>query len=414
MIRRRDMYRCDPADPPTNFLIFTALVDGLQITVKSTSSTTSRIIDYSVNRGRSWKTVTVNDSGVTIPVTINKGRHILFKGSNTPGQYATNWGTVTFTGNKWHNVSGNPLSIIYNGGEGPLVDHIFNRLFYGDSQLINAENLILNNLDLSTYCYYMMFHNADSLKTAPQLPATVMKKGCYSFMFWGCESLKESPELPATTLAESCYDSMFSGSGLEIAPQLQATILAPQCYDSMFQGCNSLIQTPRLPATTLQRQCYGSMFQQCSQLKTVTELPAITLADRCYDSMFYGCTSLENVPSILPATTLAERCYHGMFDSCENIQESPALPAITLVTDCYGYMFRGCSNLKHITAMFTTTPGSDYTNNWVQLVPGPDFNLGGTTCVFTKNRNATWNVSGSNGVPSNWTIQTIDPADLQT
>ena len=50
--------------------------------------------------------------------------------------------------------------------------------------------------------------------------------------------------------------------------------------------------------------------------------------------------------------------------------------------------------------MFTTTPSTTYTNNWVSGV-SPN----GT---FVKNSAATWNISGAHGIPSNWAIETAD------
>jgi hypothetical protein len=61
-------------------------------------------------------------------------------------------------------------------------------------------------------------------------------------------------------------------------------------------------------------------------------------------------------------------------------------------------MFNGCSNLNYIKAMFTTEPSTTYTNNWVNGV-----SASGT---FVKNSTAQWNVTGVNGVPSGWTVET--------
>jgi hypothetical protein len=48
--------------------------------------------------------------------------------------------------------------------------------------------------------------------------------------------------------------------------------------------------------------------------------------------------------------------------------------------------------------MMTFTPGTTYTNNWVNGVAPQG--------VFVKNSSANWNVTGVHGVPSGWTIQT--------
>jgi hypothetical protein len=60
-------------------------------------------------------------------------------------------------------------------------------------------------------------------------------------------------------------------------------------------------------------------------------------------------------------------------------------------------MFSGCTNLNYIKAMFTTLVASS-TQDWVKSVAA--------TGTFIKNSSATWDVSGNNGVPSGWTVET--------
>ena len=62
-------------------------------------------------------------------------------------------------------------------------------------------------------------------------------------------------------------------------------------------------------------------------------------------------------------------------------------------------LFRsGCTNLNYIKAMFTTTPGEDYTYNWVRGVAASG--------TFVKNSQATWNFTGNDGIPTGWTVVT--------
>lgn len=103
---------------------------------------------------------------------------------------------------------------------------------------------------------------------------------------------------------------------------------------------------------------------------------------------------------VLPVMTLTGECYVGMFLNCSNLTTAPILPATTLVNYCYSSMFQGCSSLNYIKAMFTTTPSSTYTNNWVNGVS--------STGTFVKNSAAQWDVSGTHGIPTGWTVVTTD------
>lgn len=118
-----------------------------------------------------------------------------------------------------------------------------------------------------------------------------------------------------------------------------------------------------------------------------------------FSRLFYNCSTLKLVSAgFLPATTLATSCYSEMFYGCTGLTTAPELPATTLVNYCYIGMFQNCSNLNYIKAMFTTTPNVKYTAYWVSGVA--------STGTFVKNASATWNVIGTVGVPSGWTIIT--------
>ena len=195
----------------------------------------------------------------------------------------------------------------------------------------------------------------------------------------------------------ACFNMFRSCIGLTNAPELPATTLADNCYMFMFYDCTGLTNAPELPATTLAYDCYRSMFYNCISLTTTPVLPATTLASNCYYSMFSNCTGITNA-SELPATRLNTYCYYGMFYCCTSLTTAPVLPATTLANNCYDYMFSGCTKLNYIKAMFLDTPSSSYTSNWTKNIS--------PTGTFVKNASASWDVTGVNGIPENWTVET--------
>lgn len=273
----------------------------------------------------------------------------------------------------------------------------FQSLFYGCNSLLNAPNILGVSLGVAT-CQ-SMFEGCSSLTTAPVISATSVSIDSCVNMFKGCTSLTTAPSiLKATTLGENCYNSMFYGcTSLTTAPELPATTLEKKCYNGMFYNCKNLVNAPViLPATTLSNRCYFSMFYGCTSLVNAPEIKATTLADECCYMMFYNCYSLTTAPE-LPSTTLTPGCYANMFVNCD-LTTAPELPATTLERNCYQNMFYGCSKLNYIKALFTTTPSSSYTGNWVVSVA--------TDGTFVKNRDATWNVTGDDGIPSGWSVET--------
>ena len=334
-------------------LTFEAIENG-NILWKTCNANWTRTIEYSKDGGASWTAITSTTSGAAIPVSA--GEKVLIRGNNKEyGFINRGFGLddfyCFFSFSSPCYVYGNMTDLLANGYKTRLANHCFPYIFSNNSTLRShpTKKILLPSLILERYCYYHMFDGCTSLTTAPELPATSLAAYCYSYMFRNCSNLTPPPELPATTLAEACYSYMF---------------------------------------------------RDCTSLTTPPELPATTLAATCYYYMFAGCTNLSIAPE-LPATTLTSNCYFHMFDSCTSLTRAPELPATSLTADfCYYGMFYGCSSLNYIKALFTTTPSFRLTNDWVSGVAA--------TGTFVKSRSATWNVTGTHGVPEGWTV-TYDP-----
>ena len=140
------------------------------------------------------------------------------------------------------------------------------------------------------------------------------------------------------------------------------------------------------------------MFYNCSSIVSTPKIKLTTLANNCCQAMFSKCENLVKAPK-LPSTKLASYCYREMFNRCSKLEQAPELPALELVTKCYTSMFNECNSLNYVKALFTTNPGSDYTGGWVNNVS--------ETGTFVKNADATWDVTGMNGIPTGWTIETV-------
>ena len=340
------------------YLTFTALEDGYFQLRMPGNVHTMYITDvsYSLDNGVTWVTTANSSSYVTITTpTVAAGEKVLWKG-NGKSTTALSYNDVsTFQSSGRYEVSGNLLSLIKGNHfrtdtyMDDYYQYTFSRLFYMNTKLVSAENLVF---------------------------PTSMIIGCYRGMFSYCDELITPPKL------------------------LPATTLKGYCYQEMFAHCPKLATAPELPATTLANYCYQSMFSYCSSLTTAPKLPATTLSDVCYSSMFSNCSSLTEAPE-LPATTLAYQCYQGMFYYCSKLTTAPELPAETLVNNCYKEMFRNCSNINYIKAAFTTTLSTSYTQNWVSGVA--------SSGTFVKNSAAAWDVTGASGVPSGWTTETYTP-----
>ena len=350
-----------------------ATQDGTKVYFRQSSHATDEGIDplkveVSTDNGETWEEITAAPAEDDVPGAIlaelDEGGKVLIRGNNEAYGY-------------------------YSESED---DYIENCNFFADNPCYVYGNImsLIGDDDFA------------SLRSVEEYAFTDFFSDYDGAFDWSWVLSKEGEELllPATTLGDYCYCYMFAGcTGLTIAPALPATTLADFCYSHMFESCEGLTSAPVLPATTLANNCYEYMFYSCFSLISAPELPATSLAKSCYFGMFFKCTGLTSAPE-LPATTLAIKCYNSMFSSCIGLTSAPELPATSLVEHCYSSMFKDCTNLSYIKAMFTTISGGLYTLSWVYNVK--------STGTFVKNSVAAWDVTGDNGVPTGWTVQTAD------
>ena len=88
-----------------------------------------------------------------------------------------------------------------------------------------------------------------------------------------------------------------------------------------------------------------------------------------------------------------------MFRVCTSLTTAPELPATILKESCYMSMFRGCTNLNYIKMLATDIGASYCLDSWVTNVA--------ENGTFVKHPDMNDLPSGSNGIPSGWTIQEI-------
>lgn len=218
-------------DYSNDYLTFVALEDS---TFRLTST-----VNYSLDDGQSW---TALASGTASP-TVTAGNKIMWKGELTPNSSV---GIGKFSATANFNVQGNIMSLLFgddftNQTNLTGKDYAFHRLFYQNTNIKSANNLILPATTLANACYREMFQSCTSLVTAPELPAEILANWCYGNMFYGCRSLVTAPTLPAEILASGCYSGMFRAcTSLTTAPVLPAITLKNWSYDTMFQGCTKL------------------------------------------------------------------------------------------------------------------------------------------------------------------------------
>lgn len=236
------------------YLTFTVLTEG---TITFTGE--HGVAAFSVDEGENWSTLESSftlqfsetpEEGVSYPI----GQRVLWKGelSKSEEEELTANRFGKFSGTADFSAEGNIMSLVCGDNfqeELDLEDKVggketFYQLF-SDSDIVNAENLVLPSLFLTVGCYKEMFSSCVTLLKAPKiLPAMFLQEYCYQMMFKGCQILKTAPKLPAIDMEIGCYEEMFN-----------------QCY--------CLKEAPELPAKELKKICYRQMFSSCNNLKSI-------------------------------------------------------------------------------------------------------------------------------------------------
>ena len=211
------------------YFTITALGSGT-IGWRTSNSSLTKTVQYSKNDG-TWTSITSATTAVTISVV--NGDVIRFKGDNTA--YGTSSYYNYFTATCNFNVSGNIMSLINSTNFSTLATitgtYTFKNLFYQNTYLQSAENLVFPATTLTTYCYNGVFYSCTNLTIGPAiLPATTLATNCYRSMFQGCSKLTTAPELPAATLVGSCYYRIFRNcTVLNYIKCLATSISASNC-----------------------------------------------------------------------------------------------------------------------------------------------------------------------------------------
>lgn len=366
--------------------------------------------EYSINHGE-W--TLLNSSATTI--SANVGDEIRWRCDSVSGHSTTydTRKTGQFYSTGRFNAEGYVSSMLYGKKHLEITEapdqtyyYRFADMFSGNTGLTDASDMVLSITDPFRGYYMRMFADCTNLIGAPDL-SNITGQSLYNCqsMFSGCTSLETAPNFPSVSgVSDYAYSYMFKGcTSLKYVPDLSASAIGSYAYTYMFSGCTSLETAPNISATTFYKNGCDSMFKGCTALTTppsrIGTENSIINSGTCL-SMFSGCTSLVTAPE-LPSVNLRYQCYNMMFSYCTSLTKSPLLPATTLTRKgsdsasmCYADMFWGCSSLNEITCLLESG-GNYYTSGWVDGVA--------STGTFYKNPNRTW-VTGTNGVPSGWTV----------
>lgn len=207
-------------DIPYTGLTFTAREANSTVAVVRESNPPTLSLQYSTDNGGTWNIFTVGTTTVTLA---NVGDKVNFRGTNTKWGGGSNNSRNRFTFTGKVAVSGNINSVLDQTNYETLLDissgrdRTFQYLFYGETGLVDAENLDLHSTRIGGYAYCNMFEGCTNLTKAPK-------------------------ELPATYVANTNWAmaGMFINTAITKSPYIRLTNVPNQTFAQLFDGCSSL------------------------------------------------------------------------------------------------------------------------------------------------------------------------------
>lgn len=162
---------------------------------------------------------------------------------------ATAWGTssegVRILG-KTHKVGGNILSLLYGssftGTETTAAASAFSHLFYGNTALTDASELVIPMTTIENYAMNSMFSGNTALTAPPDLSHVTRVEGRgMSSMFSGCSSLAGTMDLSSVTRIdiESLRGLLYNCTSITSCDLSALTTVSTSALAGAFQGCTS-------------------------------------------------------------------------------------------------------------------------------------------------------------------------------
>ena len=413
MLRRRAIMSSGPKEQP-NYLCFTALESGTFTLTIGANLTTSNFsfVEYSLD-GNTWvKTDNVNSSTVTVTTpTVNAGDKVYWRGvgvrnCQTRDTNSNNKGIFSSTCE--FDISGNIASYLFgkNYQNVALAYRAFVGLFMNCTNLVNAQDLVIDPVTTTYDDFAYLFYGCTSLLTSPDLSKIPINEYIFAGMFQGCTSLVSTSELPQTSLMRNCYSEMYRGcTALTSANSIPARNFPIQACFYMYYGCTSLVSTAAMRVDDAAMSALHSMYQGCTLL---TDAENITInsftGDTICQNMFRQCSSLVDKIPTINASSITNGCFTYMYYQCSNLTKAHSFPALTLLQTCYSFMYHS-TKVNYIKMLATDISATNCLKNWVYGVPNVN------TSIFVKHIDAQWTTTGDSAVPTRWKVIYYDPTD---
>ena len=198
-----------------DYMTIEALEDGVNVKIKRTKSAQTGNFQIKLNDS-DWKDVSWEDIGndkeydlinvVSNKSSMSKGDKLQFRNIDKFSDNSNTYSQLIISKAK-AKVYGKLAKSLTSEFAASSQEYKLACMFNSSTSLVDASELNLNDIIISTGCYYSMFEGCTSLTSAPELPATELASYCYDNMFFGCAKITEL-HYPASIENDSTFKNL--------------------------------------------------------------------------------------------------------------------------------------------------------------------------------------------------------------
>ena len=161
---------------------------------------------------------------------------------------------------------------------------------------------------------------------------------------------------------------------------------------SNLNSCTNIIGSGKFNV----RGCLMTLLKGGIADETTPITTTSSITGHTFGPLFQNSTNLTLAKDLILPPNITQYCYYNFFNSCSSLTQGPDILYEVLPSYSCGYMFYHCNKLKYIKLMSLDISANNCMTNFNTSVP--------STGEFWINPNATWWRTGTNGIPTGWTL----------
>lgn len=305
-------------------------------TLRKAGTPASSDLAYSKNK-TNWTSFNLSQS--TNTVTLNSGEKLYLRSSTGFSSSLSDYFGISCSQN--YSVGGNIMTLInYTNAStnNTVPNYSFYELFYGQSNLKNANNLNFGEAKTLNYMSLRECFYNTSITMGPSLnKITTVGERAMENCFTG-SSIVSAPNMPSVTSIgdwgmSGCYTNcqlMTTASDLS-----NVTSVGERGLNSCYSKCHSLVNIYNYnKLTTINENAFSYCYKECDRLIYTPSFSNVTsVGNSGLKECFSNCTLIQNAPNFKKVTSVGSEGFYKCYYLCNSLLNAYAPSVSSWDTD---------------------------------------------------------------------------------